>query len=130
MKRKLTLDHLSEAPQYLTHLDEKNTNDVGFSFLDFIKDELSMDVLSVIITNYKRQASSLLYVLRLDREKLELYESHKTIENNIRYHFSDHSIYLNNKSMGSLYKNAFKKRLNDIIKDLKLNQCDLFEEAL
>jgi len=32
--------------------------------------------------------------------------------------------------MGSLYKNAFKKRLNDIIKDLKLNQCDLFEEAL
>ena len=32
--------------------------------------------------------------------------------------------------MSTIYKTAFKKRLNDIIKDLKFNKCEILEETL
>ncbi|MBI60316.1 hypothetical protein CL657_03765 [bacterium] len=130
MKPSISLEHLKKAPQYLSHLDEANLSDTGFSFLSYIKEVIPLDVLSVFITNYNHNNSNIIYVLRLERDKLELYESNANTENNIQYSFLDESITLNKKPMSNIYKLAFKKRLTDIIKDLKLNKCELFEETL
>tara|TARA_B100000427_G_C15510778_1_gene596089 strand:- start:703 stop:1098 length:396 start_codon:yes stop_codon:yes gene_type:complete len=131
MKPKLNLDHLSKAPQYLKHLDDADTNDVGFSFITYLKEVIPLDVISIFITNYNIQPNAnVLYILRLERDKLELYESNINTENNICYQFADDSITLNAKTMSTIYKTAFKKRLIDIIKDLELNKCELLEETI
>ncbi|MAQ64148.1 hypothetical protein CL647_05545 [bacterium] len=131
MKRNLSLDHLNNASQYLSHLDEADPNDVAFSFLNYLAEAIPLDVLSVFITNYNLEPdANVLYILRLDREKIELYESNSNTENNICYQFSDDVITLNANPMSTIYKTAFKKRLNDIIKDLKFNKCEILEETL
>ena len=84
MKRNLSLDHLNNASQYLSHLDEADPNDVAFSFLNYLAEAIPLDVLSVFITNYNLEPdANVLYILRLDREKIELYESNSNTENNI-----------------------------------------------
>ena len=131
MKPSISLEHLKKAPQYLTNLDQVTHSDPGFSFLSHIKETIPLDVISVFITNYNLNPNAaVIYIVRLERETLELYESNANTENNISYSFADDSIILNKKMMSNIYKLAFKKRLNDIINELKLNKCELFEETL
>ena len=111
MKRNLSLDHLNNASQYLSHLDEADPNDVAFSFLNYLAEAIPLDVLSVFITNYNLEPdANVLYILRLDREKIELYESNFNTENNICYQFSDDVITSvpNSLREGSLAMGAFR----------------------
>ena len=81
----LKLDFLQEAPHYLSHLDSVKSNYIGFNFLSFIKDQFGINVASVFITNYKTPiSSSVMYILRLEREKIVLYEKSEEAENNCR----------------------------------------------
>ena len=38
----LTFDHLTIAPHYLDHLDDVGKQDIGFDFLEFIKNQFTM----------------------------------------------------------------------------------------
>lgn len=127
----LKLDFLKEAPQYLSHIDSTQSRNVGFNFLAFIKENFELNVASVFITNYKKLTQSdLMYILRLERDKIILYEKSEQAENNIEYSFLDDSIRLNKKSMSAFYNTSFKKRLSEIIRDLKQNKCSIFEEII
>tara|TARA_Y200000002_G_C22645971_1_gene649135 strand:- start:663 stop:1070 length:408 start_codon:yes stop_codon:yes gene_type:complete len=127
----LKLDFLKEAPHYLSHIDNTQSRNVGYNFLAFIKDNFELNVASIFITNYKKPSrSDLMYILRLEREQVILYEKTDQVENNIEYSFIDDSIFLNKKSMSAFYNNSFKKRLTEIIRDLKQNKCSIFEEII
>ncbi len=127
----LKLDFLKEAPQYLSHIDNTQSRNVGFNFLAFIKDNFELNVASIFITNYKKPThSDLMYILRLERDKVILYEKTDQAENNIEYSFLDDAIILNKKTMSPFYNNSFKKRLSEIIRDLKQNKCSIFEEII
>ena len=127
----ITFEHLSEAPHYLDHLDSFENSKVGFSFLSYLKDNLKMDIASIFITNHNIHFDrNVTYVLRLERDKIELYEESDVCENRIVYQFSDDSISLNSKKMTPIFINAFKNRLSEIIRDLKRNRSTIFEEVI
>ena len=127
----LQLDFLKEAPQYVSHIDNTSSQKVGFNFLSFLKDNLELNVASIFITNYKSPAQKdLMYILRLERDKIILFEKSEGVENNIEYNFLDDSISLNKSFMSPFYNKAFKKRLTEIIRDLKQNKCSIFEEII
>ena len=131
MTLQLSFDHLTSAPHYLDHLDDVKTNDVGFTFLNFIKEQFPLDVFSIFITNYTTSNyKNVIYVLRCERGKIELYEKNNLSENNLVYDFYDDTISLNSKIMSPLYKTFFKKRLSEIILDLKQQKSVIFEEKL
>lgn len=127
----LKLDFLKEAPQHISHIDNTSSQKVGFNFLSFLKDNLELNVASIFITNYKSSIQkNLMYILRLERDKIILFEKSEDVENNIEYNFLDDSISLNKNSMSPFYNKAFKKRLTEIIRDLKQNKCSIFEEII
>ena len=127
----LTFDHLTIAPHYLDHLDDVGKQDIGFDFLEFIKNQFTIDIFSIFITNYNSELySDVMYICRCDRNKIELYERNKHSENNIVYDFHDQCISLNSKKMDDLYLSCFKSRLTEIITDLKQQRCTLYEERI
>ena len=127
----LKLDFLKESPQYISHIDNTKSQHVGYNFLSFLKDNLELNVASIFITNYNSiHQKNLMYILRLERDKIILFEKSDGVENNIEYNFLDDTISLNKKLMSPLYNRAFKKRLTEIIRDLKLNKCSIFEEII
>ena len=131
MNTNLSFDHLKEAQHYLDHLDDASSKNIGYSFLSFLKDQIPLDVINIYITNYTMSVSpKKYYILKCDRNALELFEKNQNTENNIKYLFLDDSIILNSKKMGAIYNTAFKKRLSEIIRDLTRLKSVIFEETL
>ena len=125
----ISFDHLQETQNYTESLNNLVDEQPGFSFASFVTSQLPLHVASIFITNYTfRDAVSTVYVLRIDREQLELAEVSKTAQNRIVFSFESESISLNGNTMGNLYLSAFKKRLDQIISDLTLKKSHIFED--
>ena len=104
---------------------------LGMPILLKIRESLPLEIASVVISNYNMpHAKKITYVLRLDRDNIELLELSEKSRNNIMFSFHDENIYLNSKQMSALYKKAFKTRLEQISKDLRANRCGVYEEII
>ena len=126
-----TFENLTQTQRYNDNLDDLNSENAGFSFFSVIKNQLPLKVNCLFISNYITQKkASIHYILRIDRNKINLFESSQLAENTSEYVFSEKKTYLNKNPMGDLYKTAFKRRLSEIIHELKHNACAVYEEPI
>ena len=127
----VAFDHLHQATHYLDHLDDVYPVNIGFNYFDFLKESLAMDIYSVFVTNYTiNPYADLIFILRCERNQIELFEKTTLTQSNIIYNFFDKTITLNKNVMDDLFLNFFKNRLSEIVMDLKTQKAVIFEEKL
>jgi hypothetical protein len=95
-----------------------------------IKELFDPELKSIVITNYSktRVLSKIFYVMKIERDRIELAEKSETMKNYINYDYQSNEITLNNKPMSQIYFQEFKKRINRILEDIDRNKARVFEE--
>ena len=131
MNNVLYLEQLqTPSDDLIKEFDDQDMNTIGYPFLNKIRQELSVHISSLVISNYyNKDKVSLWYILRLDRDKVELLEMKDQSQTNVLLSFQDSHIYLNGNIAGEPLLNHFKHRLRYILIDLKKEKARLYEEV-
>ena len=131
MNKSISFSHLNKTDVYHNHLDDLHSHQIGYSFLKTIKEQLPLSITSIFISNHNQKTPpKTTYILRLERDKITLYETSSSTKNTSVFHFANDTITLNKNLMSPIFKKAFKRRLSEIIKDLKNNACSIYEEPI
>ena len=92
-----------QSSKYIAYFQNTDLDAYGLPFLIQIRDDFPLDLANLIITNYHHPAK-ITYILKLNRDHIELLELLPQTKNNILYSFSSDKIYLNHKEMSVLFK--------------------------
>ena len=126
------LDKLdSQSANLTTVVKSEDMEKLDFNFIITLREMMHFDVSSIIFSNhYLKYSLPLWYVLRLDRDKIELLEIKNDDHTNVLLYFQSNKIYFNGKEHNDLLRNDFKKRLRSILIDLRKDKCKVYEEKI
>ena len=112
-------------------IDKQPMNQLDYNFIITLRESMTVDVSSIIFSNhFLRDIVPLWYILRLDRDKLELLEIKESNHTSVVLYFHNNRIFFNGKEHNDLLRHDFKKRLKSILIDLHQKKCRVYEEKV
>ena len=126
------LDKLqSQSSKLMTVINTEEMEKLDFNFIISLREVMPVEVSSIIFSNhFIKDELPFWYVLRLDRDKVELLEIRENEHTNVLLYFQSDKIYFNGKEHNDLLREDFKKRLRSILLDLRKNKCKVYEEKI
>ena len=121
----------TQATTLSDSIKNDNMEQINFNFILTIRETMSVEVASVVFSNHHlRDKLSFWYILRLDRDKIELLEIRDEDHSNVLLYFQSNKIYFNGNEADDLLRKDFKKRIRSILIDVRKDKCKVFEEKI
>jgi len=121
-------DIRDKTEKYQNELLNRTERSKPLASLELIRNVLTDDLKSVIITNLKFKAAKIQYVTRITRDKVELSEKNLGHDSHVIFQFDDGSIFYNKKKMNDLFRLQFTERIQTIIFDIEKSKTTVYEE--